>query len=479
MCQSSKTAAREVCEGFGNRRKSANGTHALPPEQMAGGTSPNPLPEAPSIPRVSRRFPNLFGLNSRASLSRPPLVDDEPSTCRRGSEVPYDEELDKIAALDDSVQPEELRDGYGIVSRKDTGTVSNKKGSSSGEAEKTPDGTEIDEELQSSQSNRSSSPTGSPSPAVVENAPATSPSSAQGLVTQEDLNACASPAVQEFLKTPGILDEVFVALKEKVTTMAPNERHACVLMDEMQISPGLDYDASIGSIIGQPTIGLSNPALNDELASHALVFMFGGLTSRWKQAVAYHFTGSSFDAQQVNDCLFELVQRAEAAGMIIDEVITDMGPENMAIWRLCNIQATKYGKPHLSCPHPCGDNIAWQPCGHNRQLYFIADAPYLLKNLRGHLVRGQDIILDQATVAKNTLPCNKVSLEHARKACEIDAGHKLKLLPHLRLRDLDPNHYEKMNVASAPCHCRSLTIPCAERSPTQRSTHNSVLGGNF
>nr|XP_054924047.1 uncharacterized protein LOC126526247 [Dermacentor andersoni] len=117
-----------------------------------------------------------------------------------------------------------------------------------------------------------------------------------------------------------------------------------------------------------------------------------------------------------------------------------MGPGNMAIWCLCNIQATKYGKPNVSCPHPCG---------HNRQLYFIADAPHLLKNLRGHLVRGQDIILDQATVAKHTLPCNKVSLENVRKACEIDAGHKLKLLLHLRLRDLDPDHYEKMNVASA------------------------------
>uniref|UniRef100_A0A224YVC6 p-32 hm n=1 Tax=Rhipicephalus zambeziensis TaxID=60191 RepID=A0A224YVC6_9ACAR len=168
--------------------------------------------------------------------------------------------------------------------------------------------------------------------------------------------------------------------------------------------------------------------------------MLAGLTSRWKQAVAYHFTGSSFDAQKVKDCLFEVIQCAESAGVTVDAVVTDMGPGNMAIWRLCNIQATKCGKPKVSCPHPCG---------HKRQLYFIADAPHLLKNLRGHLVRRQDIILDPATVAKHALPCNKVSLEHVWKACEIDAGHKLKLLPHLRLRDLDPNHFEKMNVASA------------------------------
>ncbi|KAH7970708.1 hypothetical protein HPB49_014520 [Dermacentor silvarum] len=76
------------------------------------------------------------------------------------SEVPYDEELAKIAALDDSVEPEELRDGYGVVPRNDTGSVSDKKGSSSGEAEETPDGSQIDEESQSSQSTQSSSSTG-------------------------------------------------------------------------------------------------------------------------------------------------------------------------------------------------------------------------------------------------------------------------------------------------------------------------------
>ncbi|KAH7975130.1 hypothetical protein HPB49_024377 [Dermacentor silvarum] len=43
------------------------------------------------------------------------------------SDVPYDEELAKIAALDDSVEPEELRDGYGVVSRRDTGVCPAKK----------------------------------------------------------------------------------------------------------------------------------------------------------------------------------------------------------------------------------------------------------------------------------------------------------------------------------------------------------------
>ncbi|KAL3177080.1 hypothetical protein MRX96_009784 [Rhipicephalus microplus] len=43
----------------------------------------------------------------------------------------------------------------------------------------------------------------------------------------------------------------------------------------------------------------------------------------------------------------------------------------------------------------------------------------------------------------------EVSLENIKKACELDAKHQLKLLPHLKLRNLDPSHFEKMNLATA------------------------------
>ncbi|XP_042146368.1 uncharacterized protein LOC121835887 [Ixodes scapularis] len=117
-----------------------------------------------------------------------------------------------------------------------------------------------------------------------------------------------------------------------------------------------------------------------------------------------------------------------------------MGPGNQAIWKLCGIMATKHGRSNVSCPHPCDKG---------RRLYFLADVPHLLKNLRGHLVRGQEIFLDNATVRNHNLPTAKVSLEHVKKMCELDEQHKLKLLPGLKLKDLNPNHFEKMDVASA------------------------------
>lgn len=110
-------------------------------------------------------------------------------------------------------------------------------------------------------------------------------------------------------------------------------------------------------------------------------------------------TASSFSAEEVKQCLFDVIRKAEAVGITVSAVVTDMGPGNTAIWRICGVHATKYGKPSTSCPHPCDSE---------RKLHFLADAPHLLKNLRGHLVRGQEIILDAATVAKHSLPTEKV-----------------------------------------------------------------------
>lgn len=55
------------------------------------------------------------------------------------------------------------------------------------------------------------------------------------------------------------------------------ERHAVLMLDEMQISKGLDFDSSTGTLLGKPTIPLTSNILIPEscYATHALVFMLG------------------------------------------------------------------------------------------------------------------------------------------------------------------------------------------------------------
>lgn len=63
--------------------------------------------------------------------------------------------------------------------------------------------------------------------------------------------------------------------------MSPEERHATLMLDEMQLAPGLVYNPSSGTVLGAPTIPLADGTLPpDCLATHGLVFMLGGITTR-------------------------------------------------------------------------------------------------------------------------------------------------------------------------------------------------------
>ncbi|XP_077549557.1 uncharacterized protein LOC144162788 [Haemaphysalis longicornis] len=243
---------------------------------------------------------------------------------------------------------------------------------------------------------------------------------------------------------PGILNELLPALKAKLETMKPEERHCALLIDEMQLTAGLDFDPTVKKPIGLATAPLVKQGPEGELvyATHGLVVMLTGLSSRWKQVVAYHFTGDSIDGTFLKDVVFRVIEECEAAGCHVDAVISDMGSSNKALWKCCGIRATRVAEPVVSCRHPCAANT-------NRQLYFLADAPHVLKNIRGHLVRGQSIFLSKETVAKYKLPTREVSVEHIKLLAEEDAKRDLKLAPHLKAGYLDLNHFEKMSVSSA------------------------------
>ncbi|KAH7964445.1 hypothetical protein HPB51_027317 [Rhipicephalus microplus] len=186
----------------------------------------------------------------------------------------------------------------------------------------------------------------------------------------------------------------------------------------------------MGTVLGATTIPLADGALPpDCLATHGLVFMLGGITTRWKQTVAYHLTGNSFHAKTVKDIIIVIIKACAAIYLKVDVVVTDMGGGNQAVWKLFGIIVGKHSKPKTSCPHPCDAS---------RQLLFIADVPHLLKNLRSHLTKGRKIYLPEEVVKKkNNLPENEISIEPIKKLVEIDSNTKLMLAPHLKPFSVD------------------------------------------
>ena len=49
---------------------------------------------------------------------------------------------------------------------------------------------------------------------------------------------------------PEIHDQIFKLLEIKVDCLLPEEKHAVLMIDEMAIKPGLQFDNSSGEVIG-------------------------------------------------------------------------------------------------------------------------------------------------------------------------------------------------------------------------------------
>jgi Transposase protein len=102
-----------------------------------------------------------------------------------------------------------------------------------------------------------------------------------------------------------------------------------------------------------------------------MVFMLRGLTSSWKQTVAYLFTGASLKREPFWEFTKRVIEASESVGLRVEAVTSDMGPVNTGLWNLVGIQSTRY-KVVTKIPHPYSID---------RELYFLADPPHLLKNL--------------------------------------------------------------------------------------------------
>lgn len=90
---------------------------------------------------------------------------------------------------------------------------------------------------------------------------------------------------------PGLLQEVFDLLAVKACHMRPQERCCLLMIDEMALQQRLEYDPSTGSVRGYATLPVPGKETK-AVATHGLVFMLCGISTRWKQVVAYHYTGA-------------------------------------------------------------------------------------------------------------------------------------------------------------------------------------------
>lgn len=233
----------------------------------------------------------------------------------------------------------------------------------------------------------------------------------------------------------GILHEVFKFLRYKMESFNENEKDCILVLDEMAISPGNTYDTSLNKYFGQVTL-----PDHSGTATHVLVFMLAGINTRWKQVVAYYFTGNSVNGSIFKDIMLMIIEEAKSINLNIMSVTSDMGSCNQALWKTLGITAGR---------HQIIKNSIENPIDSSKKLFFIADVPHLFKNLKATFINNKTITLPKFIQEKYNLKTQKVCASHIFELVTYQENLEFKLAPKLTENDLLPSHYDQMKVSKS------------------------------
>lgn len=125
----------------------------------------------------------------------------------------------------------------------------------------------------------------------------------------------------------------------------------------------------------------------------------------------------------------------EGINLFVRACISDMGSANQDMWKHVGVRSSR---DNLT-------NFITHPVRNGCRLYFMADPPHLLKNIRNCLLT-QTITLPDEIVRANCLPSNIVSLKHVKDLISMQEGMELKVAPKLKQIHVNPGKFQKMKV---------------------------------
>jgi hypothetical protein len=246
--------------------------------------------------------------------------------------------------------------------------------------------------------------------------------------------------VQHSSFLPGIQNDVLQWLQCKLQPMALQEKDCVLMLDEMAVRRCFEYDKGIRCFVGQVSMDVLNSANCKEvtLASNALVFMIRGLTTNWKQVIAYYMTSKSVDGSVLWQLIRNIIVELGKCSVNVRAVVCDMGSCNRAMWKVAGVGASRDGI----------HNYVQHPFFADQSLFFMADVPHVLKNVRNCMLT-QDILLPADVVQQCQLPGPIVSIGHVRKLVALQEKSDLKIAPFVRRQHVEPKQFEKMKVRFA------------------------------
>lgn len=108
----------------------------------------------------------------------------------------------------------------------------------------------------------------------------------------------------KFNMSVGINDQIFNVLKKTIKEQDSSENNYILMFDEMSIKKNLFYNKKEDLIEGYQDHALQGRS--PQMATHALVFMIGGIRKKLKQPIAYYFSSGSVTADRLSVLLKEV-----------------------------------------------------------------------------------------------------------------------------------------------------------------------------
>ena len=174
----------------------------------------------------------------------------------------------------------------------------------------------------------------------------------------------------------GINQFALNAIGKALANQSKALRLGSLMWDEMAIEISLDFDAHKLRFEGFVDYGDGNiTPQKDQLADHALVYIFRPYRFQWIQPVAVFATHGAAPGEILFDLMMKVIVALYKQGAIVKSVVCDGATSNKKAMMLAGIDGTMEN-PKNSFEHP----------GINEKVYCIFDVPHIFKCIRNNMV---------------------------------------------------------------------------------------------
>lgn len=175
----------------------------------------------------------------------------------------------------------------------------------------------------------------------------------------------------------------FTALKLKIEKKRGHEKHGILSLDEMQVRKSISINSRTMTYSGLLDNG-EQAKNNNEMADHALVFMFQAFADSRAQPIATFGSCGPTRAIVLTQLILQAISLLENAGAIVDGIVADGATTNRGVWKELGVS----GK--IECPR----NFFQHPLHDNRKVYVFSDAPHLFKCIRNRLLHKKLFVIN-------------------------------------------------------------------------------------